>query len=72
MVGAKSDRKPLLEHKAVQSIMPLTEDKHKFREWNVKFVNTMAHLSQEPHRISLLSLATQTQCLGLPPHLPTS
>ena len=37
---AKS-RKPLLEHKAVQNIAPVTEDNSKFKQWNITFVNSM-------------------------------
>ena len=33
------DRKPLLDHKAVQSIAQLTDNKGKFKEWNIKCIN---------------------------------
>ena len=38
------DRKPLLEHKAVQNIAQLGDNKDKFKEWNIKFVNCMSQV----------------------------
>ena len=38
------DRKPLLEHKAVQSIAQLGDNKDKVKEWNIKFVNCMSQV----------------------------
>ena len=29
------------EHKMVQNLKPLTDDKSKFRQWNLKFINAM-------------------------------
>ena len=49
-MGPKSDRKPLLEHKAIQNIAPLTDDKTKFREWNIKFVNNMPQVDPKHER----------------------
>ena len=45
--AGQKDRKPLLEHKAVQNIAQSGEDKHKFKEWNIKFVNSMGQV--DPH-----------------------
>ena len=45
--GATRERKPLLEHKAVQNIAPLQESKDKFKEWNVKFVNCMGQVDPQ-------------------------
>ena len=38
------DRKAISEFKVIQNILPLTEDKLKFREWNTKFVNAMGQV----------------------------
>ena len=38
------DRKPLLEHKAVQNIAQLTDNKAKLKDWNVKFINCMGQV----------------------------
>ena len=44
------ERKPLLEHKAVQIRAPLTEDKSKFKQWNIKFVNSMGKVDPKYER----------------------
>ena len=38
------DRKPLLEQEAVQNIAQLTDNKSKFKEWNIKFINCMGQV----------------------------
>ena len=38
------DRKSVSEFKVIQNILPLTDAKLKFREWNTKFVNAMGQV----------------------------
>ena len=40
----KKERKPISEYKAIQNAATHTEDKHKFREWNDKFVGAMGQV----------------------------
>ena len=40
----QNTRKPISELKVIQNVMPLTEDKLKFREWNNTFVNAMGQV----------------------------
>ena len=51
LTEVQKDRKPLLEHKAVQNTAHLGEDKHKCKEWNIKLDNSMVkstHAMKEP------------------------
>ena len=41
------DRKQLLEHKAIQNVAQLGEDKHTFKEWNIKFANCMGQVDSK-------------------------
>ena len=42
--SAKTGRKPISEYKGIQSIIPFTEDRARFREWNRKIVNAVGQV----------------------------
>ena len=34
-----------MDYKAIQNVSPLIEDRNKFREWNVKFINALSQVN---------------------------
>ena len=43
---SKTQTKKVVESKVVLNLAELTDDKHKFRQWNIKLANALAHVEK--------------------------
>ena len=46
-LAPKESRRKVVDAKAVLSLVALTDDKNKFRQWDLKFVNALTHVEKE-------------------------
>ena len=63
--GGKTGRKPISVFKAIQNVTPLLEDKSRFREWNMKFINAMEQVNSK-YEAALLSLMKWADAQSVP------